>query len=1470
MLKIRRRDKGKPPSLLGLRTIHEPTDSLPLFDIVAVHGLGAHPEYTWTSKASQSSGGVSRDNLLRDRLAPQFPEARILAFGYNSDFWMNAPVTTAERIGKELLDNLMEDRQKNANHVPIVFIGHSFGGIIIKQALRQSDSASGLLDSTCGIIFLGTPHLGSPMGYIGAAAASVMGFLGSNTGLLLSLRSNLPELTDLDTRFVLQLQEKMSRCGETKIVAFVEKMPTYILGWLFVGLIVDADSARGGHSAKTRYIDTDHSGLNKCKCEALCKTLIEELRNLSPGKTAVLTLSDQQKSFVRGELPIATGAEFDSHANEYAEECLQGTRSKILDDIGIWSKTNTPEHVYWLQGKAGTGKSTIALTVAGKLSARNRLAASFFFKRGESKRSSATLIFTTIAAQLARRLPKAANAMMTAVGNEVIKDKSLGEQFKKLIQQPAIAAQKISPSIMTVVIDAIDECEDKEDVKKIITLLSQKDDHETAPLKFFITSRDEPKIREGFNANSKSFVQCALHEVDESVIKHDIKLFLEARLIKIKGKLPSPWPNKAKFDQLLEMSTPLFIFASTVCRFIENDGYADGPEIQLETILGDKTHGNFNNLYLPILRQMVLKHSNDTGNTLKQAAMSDFAKIVGSIVTLFDPLPAATLAKLLDLTEHKVTARLNPLHSVLDVPGDKPIRIFHESFREFLIYPGTQNEHEFRINTVGTHKMLAELCRKLLSKKDGFKEDIRKLWEPRSTHRELENHEVDKCLPPEVQYAALYWVRHLESSGVKLSDGDDVFRFLQTHFLHWLATLSLVGKAAEAIHLIGRLQTLVDPAKCTKASMFLHDAKCFILNCRPVLDKAPLQLYTSVLIFTPERSIIRSLFEDSIGKARVKYIKGLEGDWSPCLQTLEGHSSVVKSVAFSADGRQLVSGSLDETVKMWDATTGTLQSTLQASNPVRSVALSADGKWVAAASVDLRVKVWDTVTGALHTLTGHSEELSSVAFSLDSKRLASASLDGTIKIWDTQDWTLERTIDNNNPDYVTSVVFSANRQWMAYLAKVSGKGIIMVWEIKNWTLKCKFKACHHSPICIAKSITFSVDSKRLAAALSDGSIQIWDIEKEALQTVLRRHGVLVSSAAFSADGNWMASGSLDKTIKIWDTTTWIVKSTFKDHSCINAVAFSDNSEPLVSASYETIKIWDTTVDTTRSTVKGLGGEVTYIVFSADGEWVASSARYSGIQIWDAKSGARKSTFGKVSDDVGSIAFSADCGKVAFTSDGPSVKIWDAVTETIRELTGHTETANSVAFSGDGKWLASASEDSTVIIWNAKTGAFHRAYRDHQKVFVKLVVFSPDSAWVASSAGYTRDTIKVWNPNTGTTQSTFGNENDAVEHIAFSADGQLVASVLEGGTVKIWDAATGSLRDTLQGHIGNLDYILHSISAPDDNKDVYGISEDRSWVLLNGKNWLWLPVDFRRCEFAIYGSTIAFGCLSGRVHIMKFD
>jgi hypothetical protein len=212
--------------------------------------------------------------------------------------------------------------------------------------------------------------------------------------------------------------------------------------------------------------------------------------------------------------------------------------------------------------------------------------------------------------------------------------------------------------------------------------------------------------------------------------------------------------------------------------------------------------------YLPILNQLVIGRTSPE----KDRLVDEFRDVVGSIVLLAEPLSISSLARLLNISKAAIDGRLRSLHSVLRVPSnaDYPVRLFHLSFRDFLVDPARRATNPFYVDEKKTHKRIASSCLRFMNFSGYLKENICNLKMPGALRIDVNAKTIDTCLPADIRYACLYWVYHLKQSNTCITDGDQVHLFLKHHFLHWLEGLSFMGKISESISMINTLQELLE------------------------------------------------------------------------------------------------------------------------------------------------------------------------------------------------------------------------------------------------------------------------------------------------------------------------------------------------------------------------------------------------------------------------------------------------------------------------------------------------------------------------------------------------------------------------------------------------------------------------------------------------------------------------------------
>jgi WD40 repeat protein len=525
------------------------------------------------------------------------------------------------------------------------------------------------------------------------------------------------------------------------------------------------------------------------------------------------------------------------------------------------------------------------------------------------------------------------------------------------------------------------------------------------------------------------------------------------------------------------------------------------------------------------------------------------------------------------------------------------------------------------------------------------------------------------------------------------------------------------------------------------------------------------------------------------------------------LQTLKGHESEVANVTFSPDGKQLASASFDHRIKLWDVASGHCIRTLKGhTNWVRCVAFSPDGKWLTSGSDDFMVKLWDTSNGrVVRNFEGHKGLVFSVAFSPDGKSIASAGSDNEIRVWDITG-RQETLVLRGHTNEVKSVAFSPDGK---YLASADLDWIVRLWQMPDGREKPPLRG-HTDRVF---GLAFSPDGKRLASASVDQTVKIWDLGSGLEAFTLRGHTSWVSSVKFSPDGRRLATASHDGTVKEWEAvpdngTTKILA----DLAQLKSVAFSPDGKHLASAGSDaTIPIWDELSGQVTRTLKGHKAGVNAVAFSADGKLLASGSQDKTVRVWDSLTGREIWTFKEPTATVLSVAFSPPSRQgpplLAAAGEDKIVRVWNIVSgEQVLALNGHSGMVFAVAFSSDGERLASASGDRTIKLWDVATGCRVREFNGH-KDEVRSIVFSQDGSWLAS--GSSDLTARIWDTANGREVQRFEGHTYAVYSVSLSPDGQRLATGSADRTVKVWDTATGQETLTLKGNKSGVPSIAFS-------------------------------------------------------------
>ena len=395
-------------------------------------------------------------------------------------------------------------------------------------------------------------------------------------------------------------------------------------------------------------------------------------------------------------ISYAKGAEYD-HRDRGG--CLKGTRVALLDDVERWTADKGRPSVFWLSGLVGTGKSTIAKTVAERCDAIGKLGASFFFPGAPN--DDYGLIFPTLAFQLAHKYTKFRSALLPSLRlNPEIGYRSLNKQVEKLLIKPL---QTVNDT-MVIVIDGLDECKSPPEVLSELGRIVDQ-----APtVKFFVTSRPDPRIKRHFGPGCNA--ECrVLYNAAEDTIDGDIRVFLKHKLSRLAAdRRMDDWPTAAQLDLLRDRAALLFAYAVATVKYLENSRlkpskkYAIIAESRNDTKYEGAVEGIHKGSSLDSLCISILKES-FAGTDDSDATAARL--VLAAALSTHQPSPSMILEAInsragrepMDIEE--VTQILESVHSLVDLPEDPdhPVRPLHRLLSHCLADPQRCSDQRFLI-----------------------------------------------------------------------------------------------------------------------------------------------------------------------------------------------------------------------------------------------------------------------------------------------------------------------------------------------------------------------------------------------------------------------------------------------------------------------------------------------------------------------------------------------------------------------------------------------------------------------------------------------------------------------------------------------------------------------------------------------------------------------------------------------------
>ncbi|THW39287.1 hypothetical protein D6D21_07358 [Aureobasidium pullulans] len=983
------------------------------------------------------------------------------------------------------------------------------------------------------------------------------------------------------------------------------------------------------------------------------------------------------------QLPIVHEASHDSAENQDDPLCLEGTRDQVQQDIYSWQESDDDDRcIFWLSGMAGTGKSTIARTVAHEFQRRKCLVASFFFSRGSGDSESASFLFTSLAKQLASRRDAAKQATSSAhaalqdalretlrQGPDVIR-KSRQEQWDKLIIRPLTSffakLQDVSPTTSVVlVIDALDECSNENDIKGIIrTMARQQLPH--AKLRIIITSRPETLVRLEFSDKRNILhSSLSLDDVPQHVIDADLARFLHSRFDAIRDHqegLTEDWPGLHTLNILLRRCGGLFIYAETLCLYLEED--CQHSQSRLRTVLnkttlqGESHTTALDDMYLTVLTN-AFKNLSKLSESEKDRSKDLYDHVVGSIVVLQDDLSASTLSCLIRVSRFDIMAILHRLRSVIKQLGiESPITLLHETFREFVSDQRRCKDVHLAVDTKIAHRRTFNDCLHVLSAH--LKQDLCDLKDPGIAVDDprVDSVKLSDGLPLHVQYAVCHWTSHLDRGGIDAADLCAIDTFLHKHLLHWVEAMSWLKKYAEAVESISKLYELLKLG--TDFKLFCWDARKFMISNGSVIARNPLQIYCSALIFSPKNSLVCQASSKERSSWLSEYRSPHE-QWDQCIlkiPTSRTALGVQSLIAFSPDSSKIAYIS-DDGVEIWSVKSGISIASLAENCNTKNLLFSPDGKHLALIVDAASIWLYDTVARTLdHVLKTPGDVIEEFSFSPNGSFLVSISQD-QMHVWTVAEAVLHWTLTAGE-----------HHCTLAELAKSLGPGLR--------------ETVHFH------ALEISNDSSLIATVSSDNIVKLWNVEMKSLHSQIPLEGLNYSTTlGFSANHNLII-------VQETKVTSWDYKSN-KVNTATLSIRHPDHSETLdsdlshwlspdgsilaISTDMHDLFLFNTTTGEFSDTKITSESLFTSLCFSSSSTRVALQTMDDEVIFYDIMSLDRIGTFPIDPFYYHEILFSPDWSMLAHARNYTT--IWDVSTMSRKSVREQGSRISHVILSVDG-------------------------------------------------------------------------------------------------------------------------------------------------------------------------------------------
>ncbi len=575
---------------------------------------------------------------------------------------------------------------------------------------------------------------------------------------------------------------------------------------------------------------------------------------------------------------------------------------------------------------------------------------------------------------------------------------------------------------------------------------------------------------------------------------------------------------------------------------------------------------------------------------------------------------------------------------------------------------------------------------------------------------------------------------------------------------------------------------------------------------------------------------------------------------------LKGHGETVYSVAYSPDGKYLVTGSFDHTLKLWEVATGKEVKTYSGptghQKMVLSVAFSPDGQMIASGSADNTLKVWDVPVGTPIRSLKTPEVSAAVALSPDGVKLAVGGRDGSLKLVNAADFK-ELLKFNGHTGAVNGIAFSANGQ---VLASAGADRMVRFWNTANGQLIAAVGA-HTGAV---NGVTFNPGGPAYSVG-DDGLLKVWQVPTAPART-LPGHTAAIHVLALSNDGNTVITGGEDKSVRQFLTAAGKeVRALTGPQSAVRGVALHPGGTLIAAGSDDRhAYLWSAADGKPAGQVLAHDGAVTDVQFHPQGTQLATAGADGLVRFWALPFAPLRAIAHP--DGVLVAVASADNRKLYTGGADKIVRVWDVAKLTIeRQLAGHTGAVTALAVSANGQVLVSGGADATLRFWNQATGKEAEVIIAHGAPITSLALNPAGNQLVSTSED---GTVKLW--QVPAVPAKVFVHPDQVTSLTLATDGAKLLTGAGDKVARLWNLAAGVKE---RDYSGGPTLPITAVALSPNGTTVAAASLDKTLTLWNAadgkvRHRLPLPAVIQAVAFAPDSLSLAAGLADGTVRVIQ--